>query len=255
MAKIARFRVFTTPDSACAQLASEIALLIRERAILGRKTVLGLAVGRTHLPLYEELIYLHKEESLSFENVVTFNLDEYHGVEASHPASFRSFMQENFFDHINIRPKNIHFLAGNVATEKIPALCTAYEKKILATGGIDFQILGIHRDGDIGFIQPETPIDTRTQRVQIDESVRQDAADLFDGIENVPTHALTMGCATILKARKIVLLAWGASKSNIVRRAVEGTDVSTVGASFLKIHPSAQFYLNPPAASLLKNHN
>jgi len=246
-----RFRVFENPDSASAQVASEMASLIRERAALGRTAVLGLATGKTPLPLYDELIYLHHEEGLSFQNVVTFNLDEYRGLASDHPGSFRSYMRQKFFDHVDVPPGNIHFLSGELADSEIPAHCAAYERKIKATGGVDFQILGLGRNGHIGFNEPGTSIDSRTRQVQLDEVTREDAAPAFDGIENVPTHALTMGCGTILEARKIALLAWGSKKSRIVRRALENPLAPKISASFLQAHAAAQFFLDLPAASLL----
>jgi len=246
-----RFRVFENPDSACVQVASEIASLIRERAALGRTAVLGLATGKTPLPFYEELIYLHREEGLSFENVVTFNLDEYLGLRSDHPASFRTVMQRTFFDHVNIPPGNIHFLSSEIAAQGIPLQCAGYEMEILSAGGVDFQVLGIGRNGHIGFNEPGTASDTRTHRVELDELTRRDAAAAFGGIENVPTHALTMGCGTILGARKIALLAWGSKKSRIVRRSLECPVTPKVSASFLQTHPGAQFFLDLPAASLL----
>ncbi len=246
-----RFRVFENPDSGSAQVASEMASLIRERAARGRTAVLGLATGKTPLPLYAELIYLHREEGLSFQNVVTFNLDEYLNLESDHPASFRSFMQRTFFDHVDVPPGNIHFLSGDLADAEIPAHCAAYERKITTAGGIDLQILGIGRNGHSGFNEPGTPLDSRTRRVQLDEMTRADAAPGFGGIDSVPTHALTMGCGTILEARKIALLAWGSEKSSIVRRALENPADSKVSASFLQTHPAAQFFLDLPAAAQL----
>lgn len=246
-----RFRVFENPDSASAQVASEMAWLIRERAALGRTAVLGLATGRTPQPLYDELIYLHREEGLSFSNVVTFNLDEYHGLGSDHPASMRSYMQRKLFDHVDIPPGNVHFLSGCLADAEIPDHCAAYERKIKGAGGVDFQVLGIGRNGHIGFNEPGTAIDSRTRRVPLHEMTRDDAAPAFDGIGKVPTHALTMGCGTILEARKIALLAWGSKKSRIVRRAIESKVTPKVTASFLQTHAAAHYFLDLPAGALL----
>ena len=246
-----RFRVFENPDSACAQVASEMAGLIRERAALGRSAVLGLASGKIPLPLYDELIYLHREEGLSFNNVITFNLDEYAGLDSDHPASFRFFLQRKFFEHVDLPPANIHFLSGELADTEVVAHCTAYERKIRRVGGIDFQILGIGRNGHIGFNEPGSAANSRTRQVELSEMTRRDADPTFGGFENVPTHALTMGCRTIIKARKIALLAWGSKKSSIVRRALEKPVTPKVCASFLQKHPTTQFFLDVPAASLL----
>lgn len=246
-----RFRVFETPESASAQIASEIAWLIRERAALGRPAVLGFATGKILLPLYDELIYLHREEGLSFNNVITFHLDEYLGLGRDHPASRRSFMQRTFFDHVNVPPGNIHFLSGSLAPAAIPGHCAAYERKITAASGIDFQVLGMGRNGHIGFNEAGAAIDSRTRRVQLDGMSRRDAAPAFVGTGEVPTHALTMGCGTILEARKIALLAWGSKKSRIVRRTLEGPATPKVSASFLQSHAAAQYFLDLPAAAQL----
>ncbi len=248
------FRVFENPESASAQVATELAELIRSRATLGRGVVLGLATGRSPLPLYEELIYLHREERLSFANVVTFNLDEYIGLENSDPASFRGYMQRNFFDHVDIPPGNIRFLSGMTADAEIAAHCAAYDKAIRRAGGIDYQILGIGRSGHIGFNEPGASISGRSQRVKLEDSTRRDAADAFGGIENVPTYAVTMGCGTILKARRIALLAWGSVKASIVRKAILGPVTPQVTASYLQKHPAVRCFLDGPAASLLKRN-
>ena len=248
-----RYRIFSIRDSACVQIAAEIAQLIRDRAILGRTAVLGLVAGKTPLPLYQELIYLHREERLSFRNVITFNLDEYQGLENGHPSSFRSFMQRNLFEHIDIQPRNIHFLSTSVSDAKAFGHCAHYEAKIARAGGIDYQILGIGRFGEIGFIEPDIPLDSRTHRVLLSHRLRHDAAGAFGGIKQVPTHAVTMGYGTILEARRIVVLAWGTLKSRGVRRAIEGSVSSKVGASCLKQHAAAQFFLDEPAASRLKH--
>ncbi|MES2657644.1 MAG: glucosamine-6-phosphate deaminase [Verrucomicrobiota bacterium] len=247
-----RYRIFENPDSASAQVAAEMALLIRERATLGRTAVIGFATGKTPLPLFEELIYLYREEGLSFKNVISFNLDEYHGLPDDHPQSFRSFMQQNLFEHVDIPNNNIHFLRGDLQEFEIAAHCAAYEEEIVQAGGIDLQILGIGRTGHIGFNEPGSRIYSRTGRVELDDVTREDAIKDFGTLGEVPTHALTMGCGTILEARKIILMAWGLKKARIVRRAIEGPLTPKVTASYLKSHPSVQIFLDQPAASGLK---
>jgi len=244
--------VFDHPITACAQVAATIADLIRERAAQGRRAVLGLATGNTPLPLYQELIRLHREEGLSFKNVISFNLDEYLGLEPGHPESYHTFMRRNLFDHIDMLPENNHLPSGTVSLDEIPAHCAAYEAAIRHAGGIDYQILGIGRTGHIGFNEPGTPITSRTQRVHLDEITRQDAAPAFGGILHVPTHAITMGCGTILEARTIALLAWGARKASIVREALEGLVTDRISASFLQNHPAATFILDREAAAELQ---
>ena len=251
MFKNLRFRVFENPDSACAQVASEMAGLIRERAALGRTAVLGLACGKNSIPLYDELIYLHREEGLSFNNVITFSLNEYCGIRSSHPASFRSFMKRKFFDHVDLPPANIHFLSGRVSDSRIPEHCADYEQKISDVGGIDFQILALDRNGLLGLNEPGTAIDSRTRCVELDKTTRRDAAPAFGGIRNVPSQALTMGCGTILEARKIALLAWGLQQSSVVWHSLEFPITPEISASFLQTHATTQFFLDVSSASLL----
>ncbi len=241
--------VFPSPSEACRQVAAEIGQLIREKAALGGTAVLGLATGNTPVPLYRELIRLHREEGLSFGNVVSFNLDEYLGLERDHAESYWTFMHRNLFDRIDISPENIHLPSGTVTAVDIPAHCREYEARIKAAGGIDYQILGIGRTGHIGFNEPGTPIDARTQKIHLDEITRQDAAPAFGGIGRVPTEAITMGCGTILEARRIALLAWGRKKAAIVKEAVEGPVSAEVSASFLQTHGNATFFLDEEAAS------
>jgi glucosamine-6-phosphate deaminase len=243
--------VFPSSADACRQVAAEISAVIRERAALGKTAVLGLATGNTPLPLYRELVRLHREEGLSFANVVSFNLDEYLGLERDHPESYWTFMHRNLFDHVDIAPENINLPSGTIAAADIPAHCRDYETRIATAGGIDYQILGIGRTGHIGFIEPGTPITARTQKIHLDEITRQDAAPAFGGIDKVPTEAITMGCGTILEARRIVLLAWGRKKAAIVQAAIEGPVTDEISASFLQTHPQATFFLDAEAASEL----
>ena len=238
---------FPTPQAASVAIAAEIAALLRTSA----HPVLGLATGGTPILLYQELIRLHKEEGLSFQHTTTFNLDEYLGLDRDHPESYWTFMHRNLFDHIDILPENIHIPSGTVAPENVAAHCAEYENQIRKAGGIDFQILGVGRTGHIGFNEPGTPIDARTQKIHLDEITRQDAAPAFGGIAHVPTEAITMGCGTILAARRIVLMAWGSKKADIVRQAIEGPVTDQVSASFLQTHPNATFYLDQEAASRL----
>ncbi len=244
-------RVFDSPDAAARELAAELSQLIRARAAEGRQAVLGLATGNTPLPFYRELIRLHREAGLSFANVVSFNLDEYLGLPRDHPESYWSFMHRNLFDHIDLPAANINLPCGTIADREIPPHCAAYEEGIRAAGGLDFQLLGIGRTGHIGFNEPGSPKDSRTRRIHLDAITRQDAAPAFGGLENVPTHAITMGCGTILEARRIVLLAWGQPKAAIVREALHGPVTDQVSASFLQAHPHATFYLDRRAASLV----
>ena len=243
--------MFACPEEACKALASEVAGLICSRADQGLMTVLGLATGSTPLPFYRELIRCHREEGLSFKTVITFNLDEYLGLDQEHPESYWSFMHRYLFDHLDLFSENIHLPSGMVPLDQIEADCTAYEDMIREAGGVDFQLLGIGRTGHIGFNEPGSPKFSRTRRIQLDPITRQDAAAAFGGLEHVPSHAITMGCGTILDARRIVLLAWGDKKASIVKEALEGPVNDQVSASFLQEHGHASFYLDRGAAAEL----
>jgi len=238
-------------DSACRGLAAEIAALIRERADQGRRAVLGLATGSTPVRLYRELIRLHREEGLSFKNVVTFNLDEYHGLARTHPESYWRFMHDQLFDHIDVPAENINVPDGTVPRAEVFASCKAYEDRIRDAGGLDLQILGIGRTGHIGFNEPGSGRDSRTRLVTLDALTRRDAARDFLGEANVPRHAITMGVGTILDAHRIVLLAWGEAKARVVAQAVEGAPVESLPASFLQGHPDVRFVLDAAAGSEL----
>ncbi|MBC8011978.1 MAG: glucosamine-6-phosphate deaminase [Burkholderiales bacterium] len=246
--------IYASADAACRGLAAEIAALIRERAAQQRMVVFGLATGSTPVRLYRELIRLHREEGLSFKNVVTFNLDEYHGLARSHPESYWRFMHEQLFNHIDVPAENIHVPDGTLPRAEVFAGCRAYENKIRSAGGLDLQILGIGRTGHIGFNEPGSGRDSRTRLVTLDSLTRRDAARDFLGEANVPRHAITMGVGTILDARKVVLLAWGEAKARVVAQAVEGAPVESLPASFLQGHPDVRFLLDVTAgAELTRN--
>lgn len=232
-------------------VATRIASLIRERAATGRHAVLGLATGSTPIGVYRELIRMHREEGLSFANVVTFNLDEYYPMPPDSIHSYHRFMWENLFDHIDIDPANVHIPAGSARRQEVDELCARYELAIREAGGVDFQILGIGKTGHIGFNEPGSGADSRTRLVTLDTVTRRDASADFYGEENVPREAVTMGVATILEAREIAILATGEHKAAIVRRAVEGEVDLEVAATFLQRHPATTFYIDDAAASAL----
>ena len=246
-----RTAVFQSSDQAVRLVAVSIAGLIRRCQEEGRPAVLGLATGSTPVKLYRELIRLHREEGLSFRNVVTFNLDEYYGLPPQHPESYRHFMAVQLFDHLDVAPENIHVPDGLVPRSEVFAYCQEYERKIVAAGGIDIQILGIGRTGHIGFNEPGSGIDSRTRMVALDRLTRRDAARDFRGAENVPSYAITMGVGTILQAKELALLAWGESKAAILREAIEGPQIETVPASFLQRHPHCRCYIDEAAAGEL----
>jgi glucosamine-6-phosphate deaminase len=244
-------QVFERSERACASLALEIAALIRSKAVAGERVVLGLATGSTPVGLYRELIRLHREEGLSFANVTTFNLDEYYGLERSHPESYWRFMHDQLFDHIDIPSSQIHMPDGTVGRQDVFAHCRAYEEAIAQAGGIDMQILGIGRTGHIGFNEPGSGADSRTRLVTLDTMTRRDAARDFLGEENVPRHAITMGVGTILEARKLVLLAWGEAKAEVLASAVENAPRTELPASFLQVHQDCRFLVDHAAAKKL----
>lgn len=233
------------------RLAARIAEVIQERRAAGGRAVLGLATGSTPIGIYRELIRLHREEGLDFSDVVTFNLDEYYPMAPESIHSLRRFMAENLFDHINIRPENIHIPRGDLPREAVPEHCRAYEAMIREAGGIDFQILGIGQTGHIGFNEPGSSIDSRTRIVALDTMTRRTAAQDFFGEDNVPIEAITMGVGTILEAREIALLATGEHKALIVRRSIEGDVDPSIAATYLQRHPNATFYLDEAAAAEL----
>jgi len=247
-----RTNIYPDPSGACKDLAQEIAGLVEARDREGRPSVLGLATGSTPVPLYRELVRLHLEEGLSFANVVTFNLDEYYGVGDDHPESYHRFMHEQLFQHVDIPPKNVHIPDGTAAMDDVFAACEHYEKRIAEVGGIDLQILGIGRTGHIGFNEPGSTRESRTRLIALDRVTREDATPDFLAEENVPRFAVTMGVGTILEARKIVLVAWGENKADVIAQAVEGPVCEAVSASFLQGHADARIVVDRAAASSLK---
>lgn len=232
-------------------VAARIARVIRDRAAEGggRKAVLGLATGATPVGVYRELIRMHREEELSFADVVTFNLDEYFAIAPDSVQSYHRFMWENLFEHVDIVRSNVHIPRGDLARSEVAAEAAAYERAIRDAGGIDFQILGIGKTGHIGFNEPGSGLASRTRLVTLDTITRRDAAADFFGEENVPREAVTMGIATILEAREIAILATGEHKADIVRRAVEGEVDVDIAATFLQQHARTTFYLDTAAAA------
>ena len=242
-------RLHPDKQSAAQAIAREIADLIEIRSKSGKRTVLGLATGSTPLPLYAELIRLHRTEGLSFRSVLTFNLDEYEGLGPTHPQSYRYFMEENLFRHLDIPAANIRIPDGQA--KDFAVNCAEYEAAIRDAGGIDLQILGIGRTGHIGFNEPPSAADSRTRRVHLDEVTRRDNSLFFGDLAQVPHGALTMGVATILEARRVELIAFGEAKADIVRRAMRETPSPACPATWLQNHPACTFHLDALAARSL----
>ncbi|MBS9767052.1 MAG: glucosamine-6-phosphate deaminase [Flavobacteriaceae bacterium] len=243
--------IYDDSKRASVVVATEIANLIKEKQAKNENCVLGLATGSSPIKVYEELVRLHKEEGLSFKNVITFNLDEYYRMNKENEQSYHYFMHEHLFNHIDIDPKNIHIPKGDIEQEEILDFCINYEKQIKEAGGIDFQILGIGRTGHIGFNEPGSHKNSRTRQITLDHLTRTDAAEAFLGIENVPHRAITMGVKTVLSAKRIVLLAWGDSKAQIVKEAIEGKISSEIPSTYLQEHNNTTFVLDEGASSEL----
>jgi len=232
-------------------VAQQIADFIREKQKKKEKCVLGLATGSTPKTLYAELVRMHKEEKLSFKNVIAFNLDQYYPISNDALQSYQRFMKVNLFNHIDIDPKNTHIPNGEVRKEDIKEHCRQYEKMIEEAGGIDLQILGIGNNGHIGFNEPGSSIHSKTRLISLDNSTRIANAYEFANISEVPRLAITMGIGEILKAKKIILMAWGPAKAPVIKKSVEEDHTDHVPASLLQTHDDVTFVVDEAAASEL----
>ncbi len=243
--------IFDSSSEASTLVAQEIAALIRDKEALNVPCVLGLATGSSPIKVYEELVRMHKEEGLSFANVITFNLDEYYPMDKSNIQSYYYFMHEHLFDHVDILPENVNVPNGTINSKDIYQYCIDYEMKIKEAGGLDFQLLGIGRTGHVGFNEPGSHLNSATRIITLDHITRVDAAPSFFGIDNVPRKAITMGIGTVLSAKRIVLLAWGANKGSIVKETIEGEVSSYVPATYLQGHNNTTFVLDQEASAAL----
>ena len=243
--------VFNRASDASVAAAREIAELIREKAAQGQMCVLGLVAGSSPVNVYDELVRMHRNGEISFANVITFNLDEYFPMQPFELQSIARFMHEHLFDLVDIQPSNVHIPDGAIPKEDVAEYCHQYEQLIRDCGGIDIQLLGINRTGHIGLNEPGSDRATRTRMITLDTVTRTDAASDFFGAENVPRYAITMGVGTILEAKRIMLLAFGEGKADIVAKTVEGYANTTIPATFLQDHPDTRFLLDESAASSL----
>ena len=243
--------IFDTAREGSIHIANSIALALRAKQQRGENLVIGLATGSSPIRVYAELIRMHREEGLSFYNMITFNLDEYYPIAPEHPESYHHFMQEYLFDHIDIPKEHINIPTGSQALDTLETYCLAYEKKIDMAGGLDIQLLGIGRTGHIGFNEPGSEENSKTRLVRLDNITRRDAQKDFDGIESVPYRAVTMGVGTIIKAREIYIMAWGQHKAEIVQTAIESKPTATVPATYLQNHERVRYYLDKESASKL----
>ncbi|NKI27056.1 glucosamine-6-phosphate deaminase [Arenibacter sp. 6A1] len=243
--------IFETSEVASKAAALEIATLIKKKQDANEMCVLGLATGSTPKRLYAELVRLHKEEGLSFKNVITFNLDEYYPMEPDAIQSYVRFMKELLFNHVDIAPENYHIPDGMLSKEDIADYCKEYEAKIDALGGIDLQILGIGGNGHIGFNESGSLPNSKTRLVTLDHITRVAASSDFQGLNNTPKTAITLGIKQIMQAKQVLLMAWGEGKSSIIRESVEGPITEKVPASYLQEHPNSIFILDQGSSSQL----
>jgi glucosamine-6-phosphate deaminase len=236
-----RFPVLVTAAAdAASALVDEIDVLARARAKEGRRLVVGLPTGRTPIALYAQWVRRVRDGHETLRNLVTFNLDEFVGVDADHPASCRAYMQRHLFAPIGLSRDDKHFPE--------PGRCEAYEAAIVDAGGIDLQIVGIGRNGHVGFNEPGSTRASRTREVELARATREDAAAAFGGLDRVPTHGVTAGIATILAARRIRVLAFGAAKSAIVRGARAAPASAELPITWLRDHDDVQLIIDRDAA-------
>ncbi|HEV8082200.1 MAG TPA: glucosamine-6-phosphate deaminase [Chitinophagaceae bacterium] len=244
-------KIFSKPKDGSIYVANIIADLIKEKYSNGLKCVIGLATGSTPKTLYTELVRMHKQEGLSFKNVITFNLDQYYPMEANALQSYHYFMRKNLFEQTDIDPSNYHVPDGIMPKDKIKEHCADYERKIIEAGGIDLQILGIGNNGHIGFNEPGSPVYSKTRLITLDNSTRVANAHEFGNLSQVPRMAITMGIQTILRSKQIILMAWGQTKSPVIKNAVEDKPTEQIPASLLQNHDNCSFVLDEQAASEL----
>src|SRR3954447_4906849 len=246
LSAITRVRVFSTADTLARALATDISRRLTEHPDL----VLGLPTGRTPIPVYREIVRLHRLGRADFRRATTFNLDEFVGLSADDPRSYRAFMQRHLFDHINLAQARIHFLNG--ATRHVGQECDRYERAIARAGGIDVQILGLGTNGHIGFNEPARALQARTHSTRLKPATRRANATWFDNRAGaVPRHALSMGMATILHAKRIVLIATGGAKARCVQRMIFGPVTPRLPASFLQLHRSVEVWVDRGAGASL----
>ena len=240
---------FDNSTIASINIAKEVCDLIKSKQEKNKNCVIGFATGSSPTRVYQEIIKIHKEESLSFRNVIAFNLDEYYGIMKDDINSYNHFMHENLFDHIDIPKENINIPSGQIGESKINKYCLEYEEKIKKYGGIDIQLLGIGRTGHIGFNEPGSHFNSSTRLITLDHTTRFDASKTFNGIENVPSKAITMGVRTIFNSKRIIVMAWGIHKSLIVQKSVESNVTSLIPSTYLQNHKNTTLILDKESSS------
>ena len=242
---------FDNSQEASILIAREICDLVKSKQEKNKNCIIGFATGSSPTKVYQEIIRIHNDESLSFNNVITFNLDEYFPIEKDDNNSYHNFMKENLFDHIDIPKENINIPSGDISEKDITKFCSNYEKKIEKNGGLDIQLLGIGRTGHIGFNEPGSHFNSITRLITLDHTTRFDASKSFNGIENVPSKAITMGIRTIFNSKRIIMMAWGIQKGLIVKKSVENNITSLIPTTYLQNHKNTTLVLDKECSSEL----
>lgn len=232
------------------EVSQKAAALVIRALVINPKLKLGLATGSSPIGLYKNLIDAYKKDIISFEDVITFNLDEYVGIDRLHPQSYYSFMYENLFKHVDVKEKNINIPNNDI--NKIDDLAAEYDKKLLGNQR-DLQILGIGKNGHIGFNEPGTNLSMETFIVELDEQTRSDNSRFFGSLEAVPKFAITMGIKNIMYSKKIILIASGKSKANVINKAINDEITEELPASILQLHPDLTLVIDEDAASMIEN--
>ena len=243
--------IYESVEEGARQIAADIAFTIREKQKAGRFCIMALPGGNSPRPIYEELVRMHREEGLSFRNVIVFNVYEYYPLSPDAVNSNLKTLQSMFLDQVDINKQNIFSPDGTIAKDTTLEHCRLYEQRIESFGGIDIMLLGIGRLGNVGFNEPGSQVNSSTRLILLDNSSRNEAAKMFGGTENVPISSITMGIATILATKKIFLMAWGDDKAQMIKQTVEGKVSDAIPASYLQMHNNVRVALDLAAASNL----
>lgn len=251
ISKDKNINLFKSAEQASLYVARQIADLIHDKEKQGQPAILGLATGNTPKGVYQELIRLHQNEGLSFSNVISFNLDEYYPILTEDQQSYTYFMRQYLFKHVDIKSNQTHIPHTDFSEEGIAEYCQEYEDKIESLGGLDLQLLGIGRNGHIGFNEPGSSFQSKTRLVHLNSVTREDAKAAFGSMDKVPQKAISIGVQTISKAKKIFLLALGERKSDIMKQAINGDVTTQIPASILQTLPQVEYVLDGDAAKKL----
>ncbi|WP_418172012.1 PIG-L family deacetylase [Alistipes indistinctus] len=243
--------IFTSESSGSMYVAREIENCIREKQKFGELCILGITTGKSPVGVFRALVEIHKKENLSFRNVVVFSLDEFFPISPKEQQSRNWLIHESLLDHVDILPENIHIPDSTLPLDKVAAFCRDYEAKIEEYGGLDLLFLGTGVQGQLGFNEPGSYTNTRTRLVALGNESRQTVSSIFYGIDNVPRKAITMGLGTILKAKRIILMAWGEEKATVIKDIVEGEENSATPATCLQKHPNIEVVVDEGASQEL----